>query len=313
VSSRERRHLFTYETATGTFAFVMVLVRFTHDLTRIHVRTYAQRHLAELRAFYPLNKKKWGAFVASQQATVPPESLSLLARHHADAYTRGDLPAKVIWGEEHNQWKPCDDFDRSKDLTVPEELAFGTGQGDDPPFRITQSPPKDRAAEVDMPSSEKPDTSTFAELGPVSIACDASGLGSWAAVVTLPARTLHIGGASSYQGHLAELYAVVAAAEWLPGHHRTVQIYSDCISIVQLLNSERDKPPAVPTAKRKRAAPKYKARITAHDLKLRFHLAVERHGQVDVMYRPRTSPEIAAAHQLATLLARQRRTKRATS
>lgn len=289
-----------YRLCPSGFLHILVIRHTSHRSRRKTHRTVAARNLNELRRASGLSGPVWSKIIDERLASPPKELCSELARAHTEHHRLHPSCSGVHWLKTSKGWQPARTTRaepppqthppavRASARAISRKAAPGTVSGPATPGPVDpyRHPEQDPAPPVDG----------------VRIATDASGLGSWAAVVTLDTQTFQIGGASGFRDHLAELYAVVAALEWLPGHHRTVHVVTDCQGVAQLLNSGPATPPN-PPKRRLRNAPKYRRRAQQYDLHLRFEHAVARHGNVDIGHRPRSTPEITAAHDLATSLA----------
>lgn len=280
----------------------MLVIRHTaHRNRRKSYRTIAGQTLNKLRRVSGLSGPIWTKIINNRFSAPPQDLCRELAQAHAAHHRLHPATCGIHWAKTSGGWQPA-----------------RTTRAESPPLKSAphlqaaahrQPSPKNlpnvtahTAPAPVTPRQHSDDHPTCPEAtGSVQIATDASGRGSWAAVIRQHEQIFRIGGSSPFREHLTEIHAVVAALEWLPGQHETIDIVTDCLSSLKVLNSAPSQHSTSPK-ENKRNTPKMKRLREQNQLKLRFDQVVGNHGSVSISYRRRDSAEITAAHHLATAL-----------
>jgi len=233
-------------------------IRNNHIPGTFRVTTYASHDLESLKGRTDLTEAKWTEVLGScSRQNVPPGLQRLTERHLLCT----PPPARQFWNIENGQWNPAgtrqeaviDEIDLTPAL-LPPELK--------PPERVPRT-------------KNLPDT---------FIATDASGRGTWAAIIRSAEGTFKIGGHNPYQNiHLAELYAIVRALEWLPANARHVRLVTDSESATWVIGKKTRKPADA-------------------ELRDRYLLSARRHRIIEIKAVPRRDERIKEADQLAAEL-----------
>lgn len=287
---------YEYRLCTSNTLHVLVIQNNRTRTGHPNFRTIAACTLNELRLASCLNKHIWKEIATNRRAAPPEQVCRELTDAHAEYRRKHPTCNGVRWNRTPEGWTP----------THTTHLPEHTGPATPPAvssaaLRSRPSTLPNPAPHAQLPSSVPVVPRATPNCPPseiVAVATDASGLGSWAAVIRQGQRTFRIGSHSAFHDHPAEMHAIVAALEWLPGRHEHIEILSDSQPAIHALTT-----PARPLKKKHaQNEEKQQRRQQILELTKRYRAARDRHGCVVLIYRPRTTPEIAVVDALARRL-----------